>query len=96
VSADGYYTQMVLDTIADLAPRPGGWVSLRRLREALAAVPREVMDTVLLEIDLRPEVQLIAEINQKSLTDASRAAALRVGNQDRHLIAVDPSAGGAR
>jgi hypothetical protein len=40
-------------------------------------------------------VRLIAEVNQKVFTDADRVAALRVGNQDKHLIAVD-STGGAR
>ncbi|MFE5565932.1 hypothetical protein ACFQ68_13180 [Amycolatopsis japonica] len=83
----GFYLEMVRDTIADLAPQPGGWVSLRRLRAALPAVPRETMDAVLREIDRHYGV-IAPEDNQKVLTDADRAAAIRIGGQDKHLVAL--------
>ncbi len=37
-----------------------------------------------------PEVSLIPEENQKVLTAADRAAAVVIGDQNKHLIAIEP------
>jgi hypothetical protein len=73
-----------------LAKEPGDWVRLGQLRDKLE-LPREIVDEALLRLDLRPEVRLIAEINQKSLSDAERKAAIRIGNQEKHLLAIEQS-----
>ena len=37
-----------------------------------------------------PGVSLIPEENQKVLTPDDRAAAVEIGDQDKHLIAIEP------
>jgi hypothetical protein len=36
-----------------------------------------------------PGISLIPEENQKTLTDQDRAAAVAIGDQDKHLIAIE-------
>jgi len=74
-----------------LASRPGAWVGLARLRETLPDVSRQEFDDALLRLDLLPQVSLIAEVNQKALTDADRAAAIHVGGDDKHLLSIRPA-----
>lgn len=71
---------------AELADKPGAWVSLTRLRPLLADVPRDVLDDVLRRMNRLPDVTLIPETNQKGLTDLDREAAVTVGDQDKHLL----------
>jgi hypothetical protein len=73
-----------------LAARPGAWVSLTRLRVALSELTRHDVDEALLRIDLQPHVYLIAEANQKILSDADRAAAIRIGGENKHLLSIEP------
>lgn len=71
-----------------LAAKPGAWVGLRRLRDALPDVSRADVDRELLRLYQDPEVSLIPEENQKTLTDDDHAAAVRIGNKDNHVIAI--------
>ena len=73
-----------------LARRPGSWVGLVKVRSALPDVSRDEVDTALLRLYQAPGVSLIPEENQKTLTDADRTAAVRIGNKDNHLIAIEP------
>jgi hypothetical protein len=75
---------------ADLAPRPGGWVSLARLRIELADTPRAEVDAALHSLFRAPDVSLIPEENQKVLTAADRGAAVVIGDESKHLIAIGP------
>jgi hypothetical protein len=75
---------------ASLTPRPGGWVSLARLRAELADTSRPEVDTALHTLYRTPGVSLIPEENQKVLTAADRDAAIMIGDQDKHLIAIEP------
>ncbi len=47
------------------------------------------MDTVLRRMDRSPRVNLIPEENQKTLTSEDRAAAVKIGGQDNHLLAIE-------
>ncbi|WP_460748852.1 hypothetical protein [Myceligenerans cantabricum] len=76
---------------AALAAEPGAWVSLTRLRHEVADVPRGDLDAALLRMVREPEVRLNPEFNQKTLTPADRAAALRTGGEDVHLLSVGRS-----
>ena len=71
-----------------LAAQPGAWVSLTRLRPFLADVPDEVVDDALRRLSREAGVNIVPESNQKVLTDADRRAALHIGGQDKHLLAV--------
>ena len=73
-----------------LTPRPGGWVSLTRLRTELADTSRAEVDAALHTLYRTPGVSLIPEENQKVLNAADRDAAIVIGDQDKHLIAIEP------
>ena len=72
-----------------LAARPGGWVSLVRLRDEVPDVTRDAVDAALISLYQQPGVSLIPEENQKVLTPADRTAAVTIGDQHKHLIAIE-------
>lgn len=91
VGRDGPVEDLVLAAYDRLASRPGAWVGLAGLREALSEVSRDELDDALLRLDLRPHVYLIPEANQKALTAADRAAAVHAGGEDKHLLSIRPA-----
>ncbi|WKG00984.1 hypothetical protein [Mycolicibacterium sp. HK-90] len=86
---DGNPEIQLRSAYAGLAARPGGWVSLLRLRQAVPELPRPTVDAALISLYRQPGVSLIPEENQKVLTPADRDAAVEIGNQDKHLIAIE-------
>ncbi|WP_431973270.1 hypothetical protein [Micromonospora haikouensis] len=90
VAADpaGALTARVVSAYRALADAPGAWVSLRRLRPFFADVPREDLDEALRRLSRSEGVAIAPESNQKTLTGADIAAALRLGGQDNHLLAI--------
>ena len=72
-----------------LAARSGGWVDLVRLRAELPEVSKHELDEALTQMHRAPDVTLIPEENQKTLTDADHDASVEIGNQARHLIAIE-------
>jgi hypothetical protein len=81
--------EQIRTAYARLVARPGGWVSLARLRGEVGDLPRKEVDAALINLYQQPGVSLIPEENQKALTDADRAAAVRIGDQNKHLIAIE-------
>jgi hypothetical protein len=71
-----------------LAAKPTAWVSLTRLRPFFADVLDADVDEALRRLNRAPDVTLVPEENQKSLTDADRVAAIHLGGQDKHLLAI--------
>ncbi|MGK5684906.1 hypothetical protein [Actinoplanes sp. URMC 104] len=78
----------VLSTYEALALHPGVWVSLTRLRPFFADVPRARLDDALLRLSDSGEATFVPESNQKALTAADHEAALRLGGQENHLLAI--------
>ena len=78
----------VIDAYAELVYDPGGWVSLTRLREHLADVEREELDKVLGSLFRDGRIDLISEVNRKTLSDRDRSAALHIVGDDKHLYSV--------
>ena len=72
-----------------LAPYPSAFVKLRDLREQLADIPRPTLDAALGTMFAVRQVNLVPQSNQQALTDAERAAALRVGGEHKHLISIE-------
>lgn len=72
-----------------VAGRYGEWVGLADLRAALDGVPRDDVDTALERLASQPGVHVQGETNQQALTDADRAAALRLGGADRHAVKIE-------
>ncbi|HEX5114200.1 MAG TPA: hypothetical protein VFW65_03275 [Pseudonocardiaceae bacterium] len=82
-------TEWIESAYDSLVGRPGGWVSLTRLRGALARIPRDEMDDALRTLSRRPQVYLIPEANQKILTSEDRAAAVELGGEAKHLLSIE-------
>ncbi|MBL7256213.1 hypothetical protein [Paractinoplanes lichenicola] len=78
----------VLAAVRALAEKPGDWVGLRRLRPFFADVPRDELDEALRQLSDRGAVTIVPESNQRTLTAADHEAALRLGGQENHLLAV--------
>ena len=77
--------ERIMTAHTTLALRPGGWVMLSNLRDHLADVPHAELDEALSRMYANSDIKLIAEVNQKTLTDRNRAAALRILGDDKHL-----------
>ncbi|SNT38353.1 hypothetical protein SAMN05421812_105183 [Asanoa hainanensis] len=73
---------------AEIAVSAGELVSLAALRPRLTGAERPGVDAALVALSSAPDVRIIPESNQKTLSAAQRDAAVRIGNQDRHLIAI--------
>lgn len=78
----------VRDAYSRLATRPGGWVRLADLRNALADVARTDVDAALRDLLRAREASLIPEENQKAITGADDAAAILIGGEKNHLMAI--------
>lgn len=68
---------------------PGEWVGLVGLRAELGGLDRAEVDAELERMAALPGVHVQAESNRKALTDAHRAAAVRFGGDDRHMIMIE-------
>jgi hypothetical protein len=66
---------------------PGSWIKLSALRPWLE-VSQDVVDAELDRMIEQPDVHLIAELNQISLTDDDRNAAVDIGSERRHLLMI--------
>lgn len=67
---------------------PGSWVKLSAVRPWLEGVPRDGVDTALDRMIEQPDVHLMAELNQRSLTGDDHRAAVEVGGEPRHLLKI--------
>jgi len=81
--------QQVRDAYLRLARQPGDWVGLLRLRAELPDVAHPDFDDRLRRMYRKPGVHVIPEENQKVLTEDDRRAAVVIGDQPKHLIAID-------
>lgn len=75
----------------DLAPAPGEWVGLADLRDRLSDLDRPTVDAALRSLARQDGVRVIPVANTKSLTERDRAAALRIGAEDNHTLAIGPA-----
>ncbi|WP_336207351.1 hypothetical protein [Nonomuraea sp. LPB2021202275-12-8] len=71
---------------AELAPEPGSWVGLAKVRSLLSDVPRERVDEALTRMERLRDVNLVPESNQRTLTPQDQEAAVIIGGQDKHLL----------
>jgi hypothetical protein len=87
--AGGDLRSRVRSAYGKLADEPGSLVSLVRLRAELADIPRGDLDVALVEFNRQPGVSLVPQEDQKLLTGEDRAAAVRIGVKDNHMIAIE-------
>ncbi|MEU8184281.1 hypothetical protein AB0B85_30245 [Micromonospora sp. NPDC049044] len=79
---------LVRSAYRDLATAPGAWVGLADVRDRLADTDRASLDAALRAMVGREDVRIIPVANTKSLTARDRAAAVRIGNEDNHALAI--------
>ena len=75
----------------DLAGAPEDWIRLARIRPRLNGADKSEVDDALLEMMKTGTVHLAPDSNTKMLTAEDRAAAVRIGGEDLHLIAIEGS-----
>ncbi|WP_329790170.1 hypothetical protein V1227_39485 [Lentzea sp. DG1S-22] len=75
----------------DLASAPEEWIRLARIRPRLNGAEKSQVDEVLLEMLKTGTVHLAPDSNTKMLSADDRAAAVRIGGEDLHLIAIEES-----
>lgn len=71
-----------------LATRPAHHIKLSRIADFTDIAP-DSWDRVLTAMNHQKCVHLTPESNQQTLADYDRAAAVRIGGEDRHLISFD-------
>ncbi|MGC4837776.1 hypothetical protein ACLQ3D_25065 [Micromonospora vinacea] len=82
---------LVRSAYRELATAPGAWVGLADVRDRLADTDRAALDAALRAMVGREDVRIIPVANTKSLTARDRAAAVRIGNEDNHALAIGPA-----
>src|SRR5690606_5710306 len=76
----------------DLPKAPGGWVGLADLREYWQGWDhsRADFDAAIRRLARDPDWRAVPVDNRKALTERDRASAVRVGEDDVHVIAYAP------
>lgn len=73
---------------AQFAAGPGDWVRLAKIRLLLGDAQRLDVDRTLRRMARQPDVRIVPDEDQKSLTAADREAAVRIGEHDNHLLLI--------
>lgn len=81
----------IRDAYQQLSVKPQDWVRLAKLRPKLNGVDKDEVDQVLLRMTKTGLVHLAPDSNRKALTDADHAAAIRIGSENKHLVAIEES-----
>jgi hypothetical protein len=82
--------QGIVGLYEGLAPYRCGSVRLSAIRRHLpSSVDRAEVDAALVELADTDGVHLRAVVNQQTLTDADRDAAVRLGGEDRHALQIE-------
>ena len=82
-------TERVREAYAKLAASPRDWVSLADLRRLLGDLSRADVDAALVELSRADGVALSAEPNRKALSADDAAAAVHIGGEGKHLLAIE-------
>jgi len=79
------------EALRERGAESGRAVDLDHLRRLVGGdVSRTELDDRLRIMNRQRDIRLAAEANPKALTDESRAAAIRIGAQDKHAIIIEP------
>jgi hypothetical protein len=81
--------ERILAAYRRLAKRPQDWVYLSELRPLIPGASKAQVDGALKEMYREKIIRLTLEEDQKSLTKPQRDAAIRIGVDDMHLIAME-------
>ncbi|RSM58940.1 hypothetical protein DMH03_23865 [Amycolatopsis sp. WAC 01376] len=77
--------------VATLTANGNGWAGIVDIRNALADVDQTEVTQALRDMARdNPNIHLAPESNRKALTDDAHAAAVTVGGEQQHIIAIQP------
>lgn len=82
---------LIREAYAELSVKPQDWVRLAKLRPKLDGAEKDEVDRVLLAMADAGQVHLAPDSNRKVLTAADHAAAIRIGSENKHLMAIEAS-----
>jgi hypothetical protein len=75
----------------ELAKEPGEFVQLLDLRLKLPNISRPDLDSALDRMYQGQQINLVAQANQETLSDADRESALLIGGSRKHMISIGRS-----
>ncbi|MFJ5989347.1 hypothetical protein [Lentzea sp. NPDC092896] len=82
---------LIRSVYEELAVEAQDWIRLARIRPRLNGADKGEVDETLVKMMKTGTVHLAPESNTKVLTAEDHAAALRVGSEDLHLVAMEES-----
>ncbi len=85
----GSLRDRIREVYRNLASRPWDWVELRDLRAQLGDWPRSEVDLEITRMFREKDANLTLHEDRRRITQADRAAALRLGVDDMHLIGME-------
>jgi hypothetical protein len=91
VIRSGDLESLIRKVYLDLSVKPQDWVRLAKLRPRLNGADRTEVDAQLLKMVKAGTTHLAPDSNRKVLTDADHTAAIRIGSEDKHLMAIEGS-----
>lgn len=83
--------KLISGAYQELSVKPQDWVRLAELRPKVNGAGKDEVDQVLLAMARTGLVHLAPDSDRRALTDADRAAAIRIGKEDKHLVAIEES-----
>ncbi len=81
-------TDRIRKVYAATASAPRAWVSIADIRRELGDVDRAALDAALRLLERAADVNIVPESNQKALSDEDRRAAVTIGDQPKHFLAI--------
>lgn len=91
--------QAVFTAFDQIGAAPGVWVQIAVLRSVMGGLPgaagsmsRTDQDRALNDLYLHPRVVIMADADERRLSDQQRRAAVIIGGEARHLIQIKPEA----
>ncbi|HEX7305505.1 hypothetical protein [Lentzea sp.] len=82
---------LIRQVYLDLGDGYQDWVRLAKVRPRLNGADRNDVDETLLKMVKEGSAHLVPDSNRKVLTEEDHAAAIRVGGEDKHLMAIEES-----
>lgn len=89
--ADGGLEALIRKAYDELKKKPRDWVRLAHLRPKLNGAGKSDVDAELLAMTRTGLVHLAPDSDRKALTDDDHKAAIRIGKEDKHLVAIEES-----
>lgn len=87
----GTLEDMIRRVYRELSAKPQDWVRLAKLRPKLNGARKDEVDQTLLDMLKTGFVHLAPDSDRQGLTDADHAAAIRIGKEDKHFVAIEES-----